>query len=94
MNTMRAGWITERRAGEGSVLAMHMTMTTVRVRRTLSALRKEPGMGLVQEMGQEKASDRQWRKGRGRGREIVMREVLLNKPKEEMISNVLWQCDS
>jgi len=40
---MRTGRISARRAVDGAVLAMTMTMMTARVRRTRRALRKGPG---------------------------------------------------
>jgi len=42
MNTRR---IAESRAVEGAILAMVMTMTTARVRRTSRPVRKGPGKG-------------------------------------------------
>jgi hypothetical protein len=43
--------ILESRAVDGAVLAMIMTMTTARVRRTRRAVRKGPGKGKEQRMG-------------------------------------------
>jgi hypothetical protein len=90
MMMMTTGRILERRAVDRAVLAMAMTMTTARVRRTLQAVRK----GRVQRMGRRKGRGRQPRKGRGRGRggEMVKGNVLLNKPQEEMISLVPLLC--
>jgi len=67
---MRTGRIPERRAVDGAVLAMKMTMTMARVMRTPRAVRKGPGKGREQRMGRGK--------GRGRGRETVKGKVLLN----------------
>ena len=89
---MRTGGISERRAVEGAVLTMAMTMTTARVRRTRRAVRKGPGKGREQRMGRGKGRGRQSRKGRGRGRETVKGKVLLNKPQEEMISLMPLLC--
>jgi len=89
---MTTGRIPERRAVEGAILAMAMTMTTARVRRTHRAVRKGPGKGRVQRMGRGKGRGRQPRKGRGRGMETVKGKVLLNKPQEEMISLVPLLC--
>ena len=88
MMMMTTGRIPERRAVDGAVLAMTMTMITARVSRTRRAVRKGPGKGRVQMMGRGKGRGRQPRKGRGRGRETVQGKVLLNKPQEEMISLV------
>jgi len=75
---------------EGAVLAMAMTMMTARVRRTCSAVRKDPGHEREQRMGRRngwrlrkgKGRERQLRKGRGRGRGRGAGKgmVLLNKP--------------
>jgi len=59
-------------------------MTTARVRRTHRAVRKIPGKG------RGKGRGRQGRKGRGR--ETVKGNVLLNKPQQEMISFVPLLC--
>jgi len=83
---MTTGRIPERRAVEGAVVAMAMTMTTATVRRTRRAVRKGLGKGRVQRMGRGKGRGRQPRKGRGRGRETAKGRVLVNKPQEEMIS--------
>jgi len=45
MMMVSTGRIPERRAVEGAVLAMAMTMMTARVKRTRRAVRKEPGKG-------------------------------------------------
>jgi hypothetical protein len=94
MMMMRTGRIPEGQAVEGAVLAMAMTMTTARVRRTLRVVRNDPGKGRVQRMergkGRGKRRVRQRRKGRGR--ETVKEKVLLNKPQEEMISLVPLLC--
>ena len=87
---MRTARIPEGRAAEGAVLAMAMTMMTPRVRRTRRAVRKKPGKGRVQRMGWGKGSGRQQRKGRRR--EMVKGQVLLNKPQEDMISLVPLLC--
>jgi hypothetical protein len=67
---LRTGRIPERRAVDGAVLAMTMTMMTASVRRTPRAVRKGPGKGREQRMARGK--------GRGRGRETVKGQVLLN----------------
>jgi hypothetical protein len=92
MMMMTTRRIPERRAVDGAVPAMAMTMTTARMRRTRSAVRKGPGKGRIQRMGRGKGRGRQPRKGRGRGREMVKGKVLLNKPQEEMISLVPLLC--
>jgi len=89
---MTTGRIPERRAVEGAVLAMAITMTTASVRRTRRVVRKELGKGRVQRMERGKGRGRQPRKGRGREREMVKGKVLLNKPQEEMISLVPLLC--
>jgi len=63
MMMMRPGQIPEHRAVEGTVLAMAMTMTTGRVRRTRMAVRKGPGNGWEQRTAR--------RKGKGRGSQTV-----------------------
>jgi hypothetical protein len=70
MMMMKTRWIPEGQAVEGDVLAMSMTMTTARVRRTCRAVRKEPRKGRVQRMGRGKG------RGKGRGRETVKGKVL------------------
>jgi hypothetical protein len=87
---MRTERIPDGRAVDGAVLAMGMTMTTARVRRTHRPVRKELGKGRVQRMGRGKGRGRQQRKGRRR--ETVKGKVLLNKPQEEMISLVPLLC--
>jgi len=91
---MKTGRIPERRAVEGAILAMAMTMRTVRVRTTGRAVRKGPGMGWEPKMGRGKGRGRgrQGRKGKGRGKETVKGKVLLNKPQGEMISLVPLFC--
>ena len=81
---MRTRRIPERRAVEEAVLAMALTMTTARVRRTRRAVRKGPGKGREQRTGRGK--------GRGRGRGRVKGKVSLNKPQGEMISLVSLLC--
>jgi len=71
---MRTGRIPERRAVDGAVLALTMTMMTARVRTTRRAVRKGPGKRREQRMGRGK--------GRGRGRETVKGKVLLNCMRE------------
>jgi hypothetical protein len=83
---MRTGRIPERRAVEGAILAMAMTMKMARLRRTRRAVRKGPGKGRDQRTGRGN------RKGRGRGRGRVKGKVLLNKPQGEMISLVPLLC--
>jgi len=76
MMMMRTGRIKERRAVEGTVLAMAMAMMTARVRRTRRAVRKEPGNVRERRVGRGNGwqlrtgwgRGRQRRKGRGRGR--------------------------
>jgi hypothetical protein len=63
--------ISERRAVEGAVLVMAMTMTTARVRGTRRVVRKGAGKGRVQKMRRGRRWGRQRRKGRGRGWETV-----------------------
>ena len=76
-----------RQAVEGAVLAMAMTMTMGRVRRTYRAARTGPGKGRVQKI--RKGKVRRLRTGRGkgmgRGRESIKRKVLINTPQQEMI---------
>jgi hypothetical protein len=67
MMMMRTGGIPERRAVEGAVLVMAMTMKMARVRRTCRAVRKEPGKGREHSTGRGR--------GRGRGRETVKGKV-------------------
>jgi len=81
---MRTRRILERRAVEKAILVMAMTMRMVRVRRTVRAVRKGPGMGREQRTGRGK--------GRGMGRETVNAKVLLHKPQGEMISPVPLLC--
>jgi hypothetical protein len=47
---MRTGRIPEGRAVEGPVLAMAMTIMTVRMKRTRRVVRKEQGKGRVERM--------------------------------------------
>jgi len=71
---LTTGQIPERRAVEGAVLTMAMTMMTARVRRTRREVRKGPGKGRVHRMGRGKGRGRQpWK---GRGRETVKGNVL------------------
>jgi hypothetical protein len=72
MMMMGTGRIPECRAVDGAVLAMAMTMTMARVRRTCREVRKGPGKGREPRTGRGK--------GWGRGRETVKGKVLLNKP--------------
>jgi hypothetical protein len=88
----KTGRVAEWGAVEGAVLAMAMTMTTARVRRTHSAVRKGLRKGRVHSMGRGKGRGKQPRKGRGWGRETVKGQVLLNKPQEEVISPVPLLC--
>jgi len=91
---MTTGQIPERRAVEGAILVIAMTITTARVKRTRRAVRKGPGKGREQRMG--RGNERRLRmgrgKGRGRGRETVKGKVLLNKPQGETISLVPLLC--
>jgi len=84
---MRTWPIPERRAVEGAIREMAMTMTTARVRRTRRAVRTRLGKGREQRM--ERGMGRRLKtgggKGRGMGRETVKGTVLMNKPQEEMI---------
>ena len=61
---MRTGQMPGHRAVEGAILAMAMTRTTVRVRRTLRAVRKGPGKGWDQRMG--RGNRRRLSTGRGK----------------------------
>ena len=87
---MRTARIPERRALDGAVLVMAMTMTTTRVRRACRAVRNGLGKGREQRMGRGKGRrQRMGRvKGTGRGTESVKGKVLLNKPLGEMVSLV------
>jgi hypothetical protein len=84
MMMMTTGRIQVRRAVEEAVLAMAMTMTTVRERMACRVLRKEPGKEREQrmEMGE----------GTGSGRETVEGKVLLNELQGEMISLAPFLC--
>ena len=79
---MRTGRIPECQVLEGAGLAMTLTMTTARVRRTTWAVRTGTGMGREQRVGRGKG--RHLRTGRGKGRrrgkETVKGNVFLNKP--------------
>jgi hypothetical protein len=86
MMMMRTEQIPECRTVEGAVLAMAMTITIVRVRRTPRAVRKGPGKR------SEQRTERGKGKGRGRGRKMVKGKVLLNKPQGKMISLVTLLC--
>jgi hypothetical protein len=90
MMMMRTERIPEHRAVESAVLAMAMTITMARVRRTRRALRKEPGKRREQRMRRGKGNA--MGRGRRRGRGEVKGKVLLNKPQGEMISLVLLLC--
>jgi len=85
---MRTGQIPERRAVNGGVLAMTMTIMTARMWRTHWAVRKEPGKEREQRMGRGKGRRLRtgWGKGRGRGRETVKGKVLLKTPRGDDIS--------
>jgi hypothetical protein len=82
---MTTGQITEHRAVKGAILAIAMTITMARVRRTHRAVRKGPGKGREQRTGRGK--------GRGSGRETVKGKVLSNKPQGEMMSLVPLHCN-
>jgi len=71
---MKRWRIPVRQAVAGAVLALAMTITMARVRRTCRTVRKGPGIGREQRMG------------RVRGRAMVKGKELLNKPRGEMIS--------
>jgi hypothetical protein len=86
MRMMRTGQIPELGAGEVAVLAMLMTITMERVRRTRREVRNGPGKGTEQSTGTGKG------RGRGRGRETVKGKILFNKPQAEMISLVPVLC--
>jgi len=94
MMRMRTGRIPERGVVDGAIMALTMTMTTARVRRTCRVVRKGPGKGRKQRMGRGKG--RQLRtgrgKGRGRGSETIQGKVLRNKPQGEMIYLALLLC--
>jgi hypothetical protein len=83
---MRTERFPQYRAVNGAVLVLAMAMTMARVKSTRKPVRKEPGTGMVQQMGRVMRSGSQLRKGRGRERERVKGQVLLYKPQEEMIS--------
>ena len=95
---MRTGRIPEHSAVEGAVLAMTITMTTARVRRTRRAVRQGLGNGRAQRMGRGKGRRLRTGRGKGRGRgrrrgkEMVKGKVVLNKPLGEMISLVPLLC--
>jgi len=90
----KSGLMLERRVVEEAILAMEITMTTARVRRTLRAVGKGPGKGREQRIGRGKGRGRgrQWTKARGRGRETLKGKALLNNPQGEMISLVPLLC--
>jgi len=69
---MRTGRIPQRRAVEGAVKEMAMRMTTVRVKRTCRAERKEAGKVRVQMMGWGTGWGRQRRKGRGTSAKCIL----------------------
>ena len=50
------------------------------------------GRGKERGKGKRRGTESRWRKGRGRGREMVMGKVLLNKPQREMMCVVLSLC--
>ena len=52
---MRTGWLPEHRAVNGAVLAMAMTLTTVRVRRIRRAVRMGLDKGREPRIGRRKA---------------------------------------
>jgi len=81
---MTTGRIPVRRAVEGAVLAMAMTMTTARGRRTRRAVRKGPGKGREQRMGRGKGTRLRTGRGkrRGMGMEPVKGKVLFNTHQE------------
>jgi len=87
---MKSGQIPECRAVYRAVLAMAMTMTMARVKRTRRAVRNGPGKGMEQRMGTGKG--RWLRTERGIGRDTVKGKVLLNKLRGEMISLVPLLC--
>ena len=91
---MTTGQILVHRVVEEAILAMAMTMTTARVRRTHRVVRKGLGKGREQRMGRGKGRRLRKRrgKGRGRGRETVKGKVLLYTPQGEMISLVPLLC--
>jgi len=98
MMLMRTGQILKGGVVEGAIRPVAMTMTMARVSRPRRVVRKGPGKGRDQRMGQWKGSEKgmegqmQWRKGTGRGSEIVKGNVLLNKPQGKMISLVPLLC--
>jgi hypothetical protein len=79
MMIMRTGRIPEHRAVEPAVLALAMTLTMARVRRTRSGVRQGPEKGMEHSTGRDK------RKRKGRGSKTINGKVLLNKPHGEMI---------
>jgi len=70
---MRTGQIPEHQAVDRTILAIAMTMTTARLGRTRSVVRKIPGKGRVQRMergkGEGKATEQGKGKGNGNGKE-------------------------
>jgi hypothetical protein len=67
MMMMTTGRILKGRAVDGGVLAMAMTMTTARVRRTHRAVRMELGKGRVQTMARGKEMGKAMEEGKGMG---------------------------
>jgi hypothetical protein len=93
---MSTGRLPVHRVVDGAVLVMAIPMTTARVRRTHSVVRNGPGKGREHRRGRGKGRRLRTGRGkaRGRGRETVKGEVLLNKPQGEMISlmPLLYTC--
>jgi hypothetical protein len=73
---------------------MAMAMTTPRVRRTHSVVRKGRGKGREKRMGRGTGTQLRTGRGKGRGREreTVKENVLFNKPQREMISPLPLLC--
>jgi len=98
MVMLRTGRITVGWAVEAAVLAMAMTMTTARVRRTCNVVRKEPSKGAEQRMVRGKDTRkgremrRQWSKCKGKGIQTVKGQVLVHNAQGEMLSLVPLLC--
>jgi len=66
---MRTGRIPKRRAVEGAVLVMAMSMMTARVRRACRAVRKEQGKGKGTKDGKGKGKGKATEEGKGKATE-------------------------
>jgi hypothetical protein len=67
MMMMGTGQISERRVVDGAILAMRMTMTTARGRRTRRAVRNGPVKRREQMMGKGKGKGKGKDNGKGKG---------------------------